>query len=84
MVNEHVIKQRKLDQNFPSTPLAIQNRPAAEFTSRYSGTESKYKCNSLLHCSECFTMAKISAIIVIKKVLLVALRKFSVLLIFSF
>ena len=36
MVNENVMKYRKLDENFPSTPAAIRNRLAAELTSRYS------------------------------------------------
>jgi len=71
MVNEHVMKYRKLDNNFPSTPAAIKNHLAAELTCRYSGTGPKYKWNSPLHCSECFRITKTSAIIVIKKFFLV-------------
>ena len=55
----------KYGQNFPSKLAAIKNRPAAELTSRYSGTGPKYKWNSSLHCSECFRMTKVSATIVI-------------------
>ena len=47
------------------TPAAIKNCLAAELTSTYSGTGAKYKCNSPLHCRECFRMTKTSAIIVI-------------------
>ena len=67
MDNEHVMKYRKLDKKLPLTPAAIKNRLEAELTSRYSGTGPKYKWNSPLHCSECFTMTKTSASIVIKK-----------------
>ena len=67
IVKEHVIKQRKLDKNFPSTQAVIKNRLPAELASRYSGTGSMYKWNSPLHCSECFRMTKTSAIIVITR-----------------
>jgi len=54
MVNEHLMKERKLDKNVPSTPAGIKNRSAAELTSKYCGTRPKYKWNFSLHCSECF------------------------------
>ena len=67
MVNERISEKRKLDKNFPSKPVTIKNRLAAELTSRYLGTGPKYKWNSPLHCSECFRMTKTSAITVTKK-----------------
>ena len=47
--------------------MIVENRLAAELTSRNSGTGPKYKWNSPLNYSKCFRMTKNSAIIVIKK-----------------
>ena len=66
MVNESINKENWI-KNFPSKLATIENRLAAELTSRSSATGPKYKWNSPFHCSECFRMTKTSAIIVIKK-----------------
>ena len=66
MVNESINKESWI-KNFLFKLAAIENRLAAELTSRNSATGPKYKWNSPLHCSECFRMTKTSAIIVIKK-----------------
>ena len=66
MVNESIKKESWIIK-IPSKLAAIENRLAAELTSRNFGTGPKYKWNSPLHCSECFRMTKTSAIIVIKK-----------------
>ena len=63
MVNERISKLWKLDEIFPSKPVAIQNRLAAELTSGNSALEPKHTWNSPLHCSECFRMTNTSAII---------------------
>ena len=52
---------------FPLKLAAIENRLAAELSSRNSGTGPKCRWNLPLHCSECFRMTKTSAIIGIKK-----------------
>ena len=66
MVNESINKESSI-KKFPRNWRHLENRLAAELTSRNSVTGPKYKWNSPLHCSECFRMTKTSAIIVIKK-----------------
>ena len=57
----------RLNQGLFSTTMEAEKRDPGNEVGIYSGTGSKYKWKSPLHCNEYFRTTKTSAIIVIKK-----------------